>query len=203
VIEFSTLVLASSNEGKLFELRDLLSPTGIAVRSQGEFDMPETAETGSTFIENAILKARAASRYTGLPAMADDSGLSVDALDGRPGVYSARYAGDGASDARNNARLLEEMGPVPEVSRTAHYCCALILMRHCQDPMPLCCVGTWHGCILEAPRGVGGFGYDPLFLLPELGKSAAELDPGHKNCVSHRGKAFRSLLALLQGRALP
>ena len=191
------IVLASSNQGKVRELQGLLAETGIQIIPQSEFCVPDADETGLSFIENAILKARHACRHTDLPALADDSGLEVDFLDGEPGIYSARYAGDHGHDAANNARLLGELDGVPEAERTARFRCAIALLRHADDPMPLVVSGTWEGRILTAPRGEGGFGYDPLFFDPELDQSAAELDGETKNRHSHRGRALRALLAAM------
>ena len=191
------LVLASGNAGKLRELRSLLDGRGIEVRSQDEFGVPEVDETGLTFVENAILKARQAAAHTGLPAVADDSGLEVDALDGAPGIYSARYAGPGASDEANVEKLLAELGERPAQDRGARFQCLLVFMRHHLDPVPLICQGTWEGCIRTAPTGSNGFGYDPVFQVPELDCSAAELDPQTKNHLSHRGQALAKLLTRL------
>ncbi|RLK48289.1 XTP/dITP diphosphohydrolase [Alkalispirillum mobile] len=191
------IVLASGNQGKVRELQGLLAETGIQIIPQSEFCVPDADETGLSFIENAILKARHACRHTDLPALADDSGLEVDFLDGEPGIYSARYAGGHGNDAANNTRLLGELDGVPEAERTARFRCAIALLRHADDPMPLVVSGTWEGRILTAPRGEGGFGYDPLFFDPELDQSAAELDGETKNRHSHRGRALRALLAAM------
>jgi XTP/dITP diphosphohydrolase len=192
----SDLVLASGNAGKLRELHRILAPLGLNLRSQAEFDMPEVAETGLTFVENAILKARAACEHTGLPAIADDSGLEVDFLQGAPGIHSARYSGQG--DAGNNARLLQALANVPAEQRGARYQCVLVYLRHPRDPTPIICQGSWEGRILEAPRGEGGFGYDPLFHVAEFECSAAELDPAVKNRVSHRARASALLVEALR-----
>lgn len=192
------VVLASGNAGKLREFQGLLADCGFDVQPQSAFSVPEAEETGLSFVENAILKARNAARHSGLPALADDSGLEVDALDGRPGIYSARFAGTGANDVANNARLLEELTGVPEAARSARYQCVLVFMRHAADPTPLICQGSWEGRILEAPRGDGGFGYDPLFWVPDQQVTAAELDPVLKNRLSHRGTAMQKLLQELQ-----
>lgn len=192
----SDLVLASGNAGKLRELHRILVPLGLNLRSQAEFDMPEVAETGLTFVENALLKARAAAGHTGLPAIADDSGLEVDFLQGAPGIHSARYSGEG--DAGNNARLLQDLAGVPDDRRGARYQCVLVYLRHPLDPTPIICQGSWEGRILETPRGEGGFGYDPLFYVPEFDCSAAELDSAVKNQVSHRAKASALLVAALR-----
>lgn len=197
------LVLASSNRGKLDELKELLGGHGYALHAQSEFDVDDVDETGSTFIENALLKARHAARATGLPAIADDSGLCVDALDGAPGLYSARYAGAPADPTRNIDKLLAALDGVPDARRTAHFICVLALLRHADDPQPLIVEGRWPGRILHARRGEGGFGYDPVFLDPETGKTAAELEPASKNRISHRGRALAILhgkLATPQGR---
>jgi XTP/dITP diphosphohydrolase len=191
------LVLATGNRGKLAELRSLLAQTSIEVRSQADFAVPEVAETGLSFVENAILKARHAATHTGLPALADDSGLEVDALAGQPGVHSARYAGEPADDAANNRKLLEALSGVPDARRTARFHCVLALLRHPADPVPLICLGTWEGRILHAPAGDGGFGYDPLFLVATEGCSAAELSRERKNRLSHRGQALARLLGAL------
>lgn len=191
------IVLASNNRGKVRELGELLAESGIEVRPQGDFGVPEAAETGLTFVENAILKARNAARVSGLAAIADDSGIEVDALNGAPGIYSARYAGAGASDAQNCERLLRELIGVPDAGRGARFQCALVYLRHAEDPTPLIAQGTWEGTILHAPRGSNGFGYDPIFLAPEYGLSSAELSPEVKNRLSHRGQALRRLRELL------
>jgi XTP/dITP diphosphohydrolase len=195
------LVLASGNAGKLAELRELLGDSGFALRAQSDFDIADADETGSTFIENALLKARHASRLTGRAALGDDSGLCVDALDGAPGLYSARYGGIHGDAARNIARLLRELQGVPESGRTARFYCVLVLLRSADDPQPLVAEGEWRGRILEAPRGAGGFGYDPVFFDPENACSAAELDPEIKNLISHRGRALAALKQRLAGFA--
>jgi XTP/dITP diphosphohydrolase len=191
------LVLASGNAGKLVELRALLDHD-FDLHAQSEFGVDDIEETGLTFIENALLKARHAARTTGLPALADDSGLCVDALDGAPGLYSARYAGTHGDAGANIAKLLRELEGVPEDRRGAHFHAVVVLLRHADDPRPLVVEGSWHGRILTAPRGDGGFGYDPVFLDPELGRSAAELEPALKHRVSHRGRALARLRAALQ-----
>jgi XTP/dITP diphosphohydrolase len=188
------LVLASGNKKKLAEFDQLLRPLGWDVIPQDDLDVPEAEETGLTFVENAILKARNACFHTGLAALADDSGLEVDVLKGAPGIYSSRFAGDHGNDAKNNALLMEKMTGVPHNERTARYQAVLVLMRHAQDPTPLICQGTWEGVLLDSPRGSNGFGYDPFFLVPELGKTAAELDAATKNGLSHRGKALAALV---------
>jgi XTP/dITP diphosphohydrolase len=191
------LVLATGNAGKLREMRAILAPWGVDVRPQSEFTSASAEETGLSFVENAILKARNAARAAGLPAIADDSGLEVDALHGAPGVYSARYAGPDADDAANNARLLAELDAVPGPARGARYRCAMVYMRWPQDPAPVVCQASWEGRIARLPRGTGGFGYDPLFLVGEGGVTAAELEPQRKNELSHRGKALRALVEAL------
>jgi XTP/dITP diphosphohydrolase len=195
---FSRLVLASNNAKKLAELSALLTPLGVTLVPQGELGVPEAEEPHVTFVENALAKARHASRLTGLPALADDSGLCVDALGGDPGVYSARYAGEPKSDARNNARLLDELRHLSQPGqRRAHFVCTLVLVRHADDPQPIIAEGEWHGEILAEPRGDAGFGYDPLFFVPEFGQAAAELDADTKNRVSHRGRAMQKLIERL------
>lgn len=191
MMTLSQLVLASHNAGKLKELQALLGDA-VQVRSVGEFSDVEPEETGLSFVENAILKARHAARVSGLPALADDSGLAVDALGGAPGIYSARYAG-GGGDAANNAKLLEALRDVPDAERGARFVCALALVRHAEDPLPILCEGLWHGRILHAPRGAQGFGYDPLFWVPETDCSSAELAPPEKNRLSHRARAMAQL----------
>lgn len=190
------LVLASNNPGKLREFAQLLAPLDFEVLPQADFDIPEAEEPHHTFVENALVKARHAARLSGFPALADDSGLCVEALGGAPGVYSARYGGEPKSDERNNAKLLAELEG--QSNRRAHYACVLVLMRHADDPQPIVVEGEWHGEILTAPRGAGGFGYDPLFLVPEFGCSSAELAAEQKNAISHRGKALQLLIARLR-----
>jgi XTP/dITP diphosphohydrolase len=189
------LVLASGNPGKLREFRRLLEPLGLSVIAQAELDIPEAEEPHPTFVENALAKARHASALAHLPALADDSGVCVDALDGSPGVASARYAGEPRSDTRNNARLIEELAGVAD--RRAHYHCVLVLLRSPHDPEPLIAEGTWHGRIVDAPRGEGGFGYDPHFEDLKTGLTGAELPLERKNALSHRGKAMRALISRL------
>lgn len=189
------IVFASNNAGKVAEVAALLDGLDIELVPQSEYHVPSAEETGLSFVENAILKARHACQHTGLPAIADDSGLEVDALDGEPGIYSARYAGEDASDADNNAQLLAELAAVATESRTARFQCVIAFMRHAEDPTPLIFQGTWEGVILEEPRGTNGFGYDPLFYVPEMEKTAAELDPADKNRVSHRAQALQKLIA--------
>lgn len=188
------IVLASGNRKKLAELQQILEPLGMEVLPQSEFNVPSPEETGLTFVENAILKARNAARLTGLPAIADDSGIEVDALDGAPGIYSARFAGPGADDAANNQLLVEKLRDVPEEKRTARYQCLIVMMRHDRDPVPVICQGSWEGRVILEPRGDQGFGYDPHFLVPELAKTAAELPADEKNRISHRGKALAQLM---------
>lgn len=191
------IVLASGNAGKLNEFQQLLVDCDIEVIPQSDFSVPEVEETGRTFVENAILKARCASHYSGLPAIADDSGLEVDHLKGAPGIYSARFSGEDATDIRNNQKLLELMQDVPEEQRTARFQCLLVYLRHPDDPTPLICQGTWEGRILFEPQGENGFGYDPLFLVPEHNCASAELPKIVKNQISHRGKAMAQLLEQL------
>jgi XTP/dITP diphosphohydrolase len=191
------LVLASGNAGKLVEMRELLADTGIEAVAQSALGIDDVDETGLTFVENALLKARNAARLTGLPALGDDSGICVDALNGAPGLYSARYAG-GHGDARANIeKLLAALRDVPDDLRTAHFYCVIVLLQHADDPAPLICEGRWNGRILHAPRGAGGFGYDPVFFDPSLGQSAAELPSDAKHRVSHRGQALMRLKAEL------
>jgi XTP/dITP diphosphohydrolase len=196
-----SIVLASNNAGKVREINELLSAEGIRVIPQGELGVPEAEETGLSFVENALLKARNAAEHSGLASIADDSGIEVDALRGSPGIYSARYAGAGASDAANVDRLLTELRDVPEAERTARFRCLMVYMRHAQDPTPVICQGTWEGRILFAPRGENGFGYDPVFYVPETGCSAAELPSAAKNRLSHRGQALAKLVRYLRDEA--
>jgi XTP/dITP diphosphohydrolase len=188
------VILASGNAGKLREFQQLLNGCGFDVVPQVDFFSENAEETGLTFVENAIIKARYACIKTGLPAIADDSGIEVDALNGRPGIYSARYAGESASDADNNQKLLQELEGVPAEERTARYHAVLAFMRHAEDPTPILCHGVWEGVILTEPRGDGGFGYDPLFFVPSHNCASAELDKAEKNRISHRGKAMQELL---------
>ncbi len=190
------LILASNNAGKLKEFAQLLGPIGFDLHPQGEFNVPEAEEPFGTFVENALQKARHAARLTGLPALADDSGVCVNALGGAPGVYSARYAGEPKSDARNSARLIEDLAA--HADKSAYYYCVLVYVRHADDPQPVIADGVWRGVIVDTPRGEGGFGYDPHFLLPALGKTAAELSSSDKNAVSHRGQALRALVEKLK-----
>ena len=187
------LVLASSNHGKLEELRGLLSGNGIELIAQSDLGVDDADETGTTFVENALIKARHATRITGLPALADDSGICVDALDGAPGLYSARYAGEHGNASRNIDKLLGELDGVAEGHRAAHFYCVLVLLRHADDPQPLIVEGQWNGRILHERRGRGGHGYDPVFFDPEHGQSAAEMELSFKNGISHRGKALAQL----------
>ena len=199
----SRVVLASSNRGKLGEFSALLADTGLSVVSQGELGVPDAEETGLSFVENAILKARNAAQHTGLAALADDSGLEVDALNGAPGIYSSRYAGQGASDGANVAKLLRALAGVPAERRSARFRCLIVYLRHALDPTPLICQGTWEGRILFEPRGSNGFGYDPVFHVPTHDCASAELPPEIKNRLSHRGKAMALLLAALRAHATP
>lgn len=193
-------VLASGNAGKLTELQAMLGHTGIQILLQSELGIASAEETGLTFIENAILKARHASHISGLPAIADDSGLAVDALGGKPGIHSARFAGADASDNSNNEKLLTELSEVPDEQRGACFHCVIVYLRHADDPTPLVCHGRWPGRILHAPKGSNGFGYDPLFHVPEHNCSSAELPPDVKNRISHRGLAMQQLLAQLSAQ---
>lgn len=193
---FDTLVLASNNAGKLKEFSALLAPLGIKVVPQGELGVPECPEPHITFLENALEKARHASRVTGLPALADDSGICVEVLNGAPGVLSARFAGEPKSDAANNALLVSKLAG--ETNRRAWYTCVLVLVRHAEDPQPLVAEGVWHGEIVDAPRGEGGFGYDPYFWLADQGQTVAELPAEQKNRMSHRGQAIAVLLERLK-----
>ena len=196
------LVLASGNKKKIAELQEMLSGFGIEVIPQSQLNVPDADETSLTFVENAILKARNACALTGLPAIADDSGLEVDALHGAPGIYSARFSGDDANDEKNNALLIEKLEGVAPAQRTARYQAVLVLMRHAEDPTPLIAQGSWEGVIGTAPRGSNGFGYDPYFFVPELDQTAAEMSATEKHARSHRGKALTALVAQLQSRPL-
>lgn len=195
------LILASGNAGKLREFREILAPQGFELVAQGELGIPDPDETGLSFVENALLKARHASERSGLPALADDSGLCVDALGGAPGLYSARYAGAHGDHPANIAKLLAELANRDDSQRSAFFISVIALIRHPLDPAPLIAEGRWHGHILHAPRGNGGFGYDPVFLDPDSGLSAAELEPAHKHRISHRGRAVAELLKTLPQRA--
>jgi XTP/dITP diphosphohydrolase len=190
------IVLASNNKGKLKEFNELLSTIGFSVHPQGEFDVPEAEEPFHTFVENALTKARHAARLTGLPALADDSGVCVNALGGAPGVYSARYAGEPKSDARNSEKLIADLAA--HADKSAYYYCVLVFVRHADDPQPVIADGRWEGVISPEARGEGGFGYDPHFLIPSLGKHVAELAPEEKNRLSHRGQALRALVEKLK-----
>ena len=190
------LVVASGNAGKLREIGEILAPLAIEAMPQGAFGVSEAEEPHQTFVENALAKARHAARHTGLPALADDSGLCVAALGGEPGVHSARFAGEPKDDARNNALLVERLQGVAD--RSAHYACVMVLVRRADDPEPIIADGRWHGEIIDTPRGAGGFGYDPYFLVPSFGRTAAELGAAEKNAISHRGRALRRLLELLR-----
>ena len=196
--DFRTVVLASGNAGKLRELGKVLTPLGVELKFQADFEVPEVEENGLSFVENAIIKARAAAQHSGLPAIADDSGLEVDYLQGAPGIYSARYSGQG--DAGNNRKLLEALSGVPEQQRGARFQCVLVYMRHGADPTPLVCQASWEGRILLEPRGEQGFGYDPLFYVPEQQCSSAELPSELKNRISHRARASALLLEALRER---
>lgn len=192
-----TLVLASGNPGKLRELRAMLLSLDWNVRSQEEWEMGDAVEDGLTFIENALIKARHAARHTGLSSLGDDSGLVVDALQGAPGIYSSRYAGEPSDVDANNRKLLNDMRDVPPGQRTAHFYCAMAMVRHAGDPAPLIATGCWHGSIMENPKGSGGFGYDPLFRVAGHECAAAELDPATKNRLSHRAQALAALIGQL------
>lgn len=191
------VVLATGNQGKVREIATMLHGIDIDVVPQSQFNVPEIEETGLTFVENAILKARNAAHLTGLPAMADDSGLEVDALGGAPGIYSSRFAGPNAQDGTNIEKLLAMLEQAPEAKRQARFQCVMVFLAHANDPTPLICHGTWEGRILTSPQGSRGFGYDPVFYVPTHACSAAELDPEVKNLLSHRGQALRQLLASL------
>ena len=192
------IVLASGNAGKVRELNLMLAGHNIEIVPQTEFKMTEAVEDGLSFVENAIIKARHAARHTGLPAIADDSGIEVDALNHAPGIYSARYAGEGANDQKNNDKMLRELAGVAEAQRTARYQCVLVFMRDAEDPVPIIAQGALEGRILESARGTGGFGYDPIFYLPDHGCAAAEISLDEKNKISHRAKAMQALLQQLK-----
>ena len=189
------IVLASGNKGKLREFRQMLEPMGYEIHPQSEFNVTEAEEPFGTFVENALAKARHVSRQTGLPAMADDSGICVDALGGQSGVHSARYAGDPKSDDRNNQKLIADLAGIE--NRAANYYCVLVYVRSADDPQPIIADGRWSGIVIDEPKGENGFGYDPYFLVPEFGKTAAELSPEEKNACSHRGKALQALMEKL------
>ena len=188
------IVLATGNAGKLKEIREIFSGLDVGIVAQSDFNTPEAIEDGLSFVENAIIKARNAAVHTGLPALSDDSGIEVDALNGEPGIHSARYAGN---DESNIQRLLRELDGVPDDKRTARFQCVMVYLRHTNDPVPVIAQGSWEGRILQAPQGEGGFGYDPVFYVPERGCSAAELSAEDKNTLSHRGKALRQMLDFL------
>jgi XTP/dITP diphosphohydrolase len=196
MLDLKKLVIASGNKGKLREIGTLLASLKIEIVPQSEFNITEIDEPHSTFVENALTKARHASSQTGMPALADDSGICVNALKGAPGVFSARYAGEPKSDQRNNMKLVEALES--SADRRAYYYCVIVLLRHAEDPQPVIADGLWHGEIILEPRGDGGFGYDPHFLLPEFDRTAAELDMDTKNAISHRGKALAKLIELLR-----
>ncbi|MBT8113714.1 MAG: RdgB/HAM1 family non-canonical purine NTP pyrophosphatase [Gammaproteobacteria bacterium] len=196
-IENGKIVLASGNSGKLREIQAVLDQQRFQLIKQSELNVPDVPETGTTFVENAIIKARHAAQLTGLPALADDSGIEVDALQGAPGVYSARYAGEHGADEANNIKLLSEMKNVAEEDRGARFQCVIVYMRHAGDPMPLICEGIWEGKILYDLAGSNGFGYDPLFFVPTHGCSSAQLDPAEKNRISHRAQALQKLISKL------
>lgn len=194
------IVLASGNKGKLKEFSQLFAVMDIEVVPQSEFDVPEAEETGLTFVENAIIKARNAAQHTGLPAIADDSGIEVDYLLGAPGIYSARFAGSDASDEDNLNALLASLEGVPDIERDARYQCVLVMMQHSKDPTPLICQADWCGRILQSPIGNGGFGYDPIFWVPDMECSAAQLSPAEKHAISHRGKAIRQFMTAFRNQ---
>ena len=193
------LVIASNNAGKLKEISAILSPLDWEAHPQGEYNVPEAEEPFYTFVENSLAKARHASRLTGLPALADDSGLCTEALGGAPGVFSARFAGEPKSDLRNNQKLVQLLAS--HANRRAYYYCVMVLVRHADDPQPLIADGVWHGEIIAQPRGESGFGYDPYFYLPQLGRTAAELDPQEKNRISHRAQALMALVEKIKTQA--
>lgn len=194
---FTRIVLASNNAGKAREIDAMLAGHDLHVISQAEFHVPEIEETGLTFVENALLKARNAARHTGLPAIADDSGIAIEALHGRPGIYSARYAGEGASDAANLDKLIEDVGKLPEDQRQARFVCLMVFMRYADDPVPVITQGIWDGVAITEPRGENGFGYDPMFYVPTHHCTSAELPPEEKNRISHRAIALRALVEKL------
>jgi XTP/dITP diphosphohydrolase len=196
------IVLASGNKKKLVELQSLLTGLSLQIVPQSELSIPDAVEDGLSFVENAMIKARHAARLSGLPAIADDSGIAVDALGGAPGIYSARFSGEGADDASNNKKLLAALNNIEESKRTAQFHCVLVFMRHADDPVPLICHGVWAGSILFSPSGDNGFGYDPLFWVPTHQCSSAELDKEEKNRISHRGQAMRLLLEQIESRVL-
>jgi XTP/dITP diphosphohydrolase len=195
------IVLASNNKGKVRELSAMLSSLDMEVLPQATFDIEDADETGLTFVENAIIKARHAAKISGLPAIADDSGLEVDALNGAPGIYSARYSGEGATDEKNLLKLLDALKNVPEEKRTARFQCLLVYMRHAEDPTPLICQGTWEGVITTEPMGDNGFGYDPVFYVPTHQCSSAQLSAEEKNALSHRGQALKKFVTTFQDKS--
>ena len=192
------IVLASGNAGKVREINEMLAGHEVRIVSQSEFNVAAIEETGLTFVENALLKARHAARHTGLPAIADDSGIELDALDGRPGIYSARYAGTGAGDADNLQKLMDEVAQLPEDKRGCRFVCLMVYLRHAEDPIPLIAEGLWEGIAVTTPAGTNGFGYDPMFYVPTHHRTSAELPPKTKNRISHRGQALRRLVTRLQ-----
>ncbi|ALG68469.1 RdgB/HAM1 family non-canonical purine NTP pyrophosphatase [Beggiatoa leptomitoformis] len=198
-----TIILASNNQGKIREFNHLLINTDLEIIPQKDLAINDVEETGLSFVENAILKARHAAQQGGFPAIADDSGIEVDALHGAPGIYSARFAGQGASDTENIALLLSRLAAVPEAHRSARYHCVIVYMRHATDPMPIICQGTWEGSVLYTPRGTQGFGYDPVFYVPTHQCSAAELPAAIKNQLSHRSQALQALQYILQSMSYP
>jgi XTP/dITP diphosphohydrolase len=196
------ILLASGNKGKVNELKEMLAPLGLNVVQQSEFNVEEVPETGTTFVENAIIKARHASRVTGLPCIADDSGLEVAALNGAPGIYSSRFAGEDATDGTNIDKLLSQLDGIEENKRQARFVCVLVFMRHADDPTPIICQGSWDGVISTQRQGEHGFGYDPVFFQPQLNLAAAQLNPEQKHSLSHRGKALRQLMTQFQDLGL-
>lgn len=196
------ILLASGNKGKVKELKEMLAPFGLNVVPQSNFEVEEVPETGTTFIENAIIKARHAAKVTGLPCIADDSGLEVAALNGAPGIYSARFAGPDATDGTNIDKLLDTLKDVPEGQRQARFVCVLVFMRHADDPTPIICQGFWEGEITSELSGDNGFGYDPVFFVPEKNCTSAQLSPKHKHQLSHRGQALKQLLAQIENAGI-
>lgn len=194
-----TIVLATGNTGKVRELQQLLGHSGYTIEPQSDFAVPDAVEDGLSFVENALIKARNAARHTGLPAIADDSGIAVDALGGAPGIHSARYAGETASDEENLQHLLDNTLDVPDDARHARFICLMVYIGHADDPTPLICQGEWPGRLLREPQGTNGFGYDPIFYVPEKGCTSAQLSSDEKNAISHRGKAIRCLIDKLTG----
>ena len=192
------ILFASGNQGKVNELKEMLAPLGLNVVPQSEFNVEEVPETGTTFVENAIIKARHASKVTGLPCIADDSGLEVAALNGAPGIYSSRFAGEGATDGTNIDKLLTQLDGIEQNKRQARFVCVLVFMRHAGDPTPIICQGTWDGVISTQRQGENGFGYDPVFFQPQLNLAAAQLNPEQKHALSHRGQALKQLMAQVQ-----